>query len=97
MKASALEQEVAALRQEVERLRQKKSKLAPPKNAKTKAKAKQKSETQVPSEAEIKKILTDALSQIKNDYENLSPVTALLLFALGALLGSSLTKNKGGR
>jgi hypothetical protein len=93
MTASALEQEVAALRQEVERLRQKKRKPS----LKTNARANPKPKSAIKSEAEVKKILTDALSQVKKDYDNISPVSALLLFALGALLGNALTKRNGGR
>ncbi len=93
MKASQLEQEIASLRKEVEALRQEK----PKKNTQSKSSKKATASATFASEAELKKILTDVLSQIKKDYDNLSPVTALALFALGAMLGGALAKHKGGR
>ncbi|MCH9764013.1 MAG: hypothetical protein K0U24_07325 [Gammaproteobacteria bacterium] len=91
----SLEEEIASLRKEVQALRQKQSKAdaLSKKRSNTQSSAK----SSVTSEAEFKKILTDISSQIKQDYDNLSPVTALLLFALGTMLGSTLTRTKGNR
>ena len=93
MKASSLEQEIASLRKEVKALRKQK----PKKNTQSKSSKKSTATTASTSEAELKKILADVLSQVKKDYDNLSPVTALVLFALGAALGGALAKHKGGR
>ncbi|MDF1645469.1 MAG: hypothetical protein P1U61_00600 [Legionellaceae bacterium] len=105
MKTSALEEEIAFLRREVEILRQEKSKVQsrpkPRSQVKSKAKlsgkAAEKKEDTIEIEAELKQLLTEILRATKKDYENLSPVTALLLFALGAMLGGVLAKSRGGR
>ena len=93
MKASSLEQEIASLRKEVELLRQQKPKA--------KSKASQKTASHHASTAELeqafKKTLATILSQVKKDYDNLSPVTTLVLFALGAMLGGALAKGRRGR
>ncbi len=90
MKASQLEQEITSLREELESLRKKQPKAKPHSKKATKANTKK-------LESEVKKILKDLFVQIKKDYDQLSPATALLLFTLGALLGALLAKNKGGR
>jgi hypothetical protein len=95
MKASSLEEEIASLRKEVQALRQKQSKTDAP--SKRRSNTQSSAKPSVTSEAELKKILSDISSQIKKDYDNLSPVTALLLFALGTMLGSALTRSKGNR
>lgn len=93
MKKSELEQEVLMLRQELEHLRAKTEKPRAQKKAKTPY-------PRIDSktlESDIKQILSDVLKHAKKDYDNLSPATALLLFALGALFGSALAGNKGDR
>ncbi|MDX2346591.1 MAG: hypothetical protein QNK11_06970 [Legionella sp.] len=90
-KASALEQEIAALREEVQVLRQEKFKST------SKSKTQSKPKPTISLETEFKQILTETLTQVKKDCDNLSPVTALLLFSLGVMLGRVLAKNKGGR
>ena len=87
------ESQITSLRKEVEALRKEKPKT----NPQSKPSKKSTTTTDSTSEAELKKILTDVLSQVKKDYDNLSPVTALVLFALGAMLGGALAKHKGGR
>ena len=42
---------------------------------------------------EAKDGLHDLLDSIKKDYENLSPVAAVVLFALGAAFGRALEKD----
>ena len=91
MKKSALEQEIAALRQEVERLRENKSQP----ETKTEAKPPPTEPHSVTLDKDAKEALTEFLAQAKKDYENLSPATALCLFALGALFGRVLARGKG--
>ncbi|MDF1827118.1 MAG: hypothetical protein P1U39_02445 [Legionellaceae bacterium] len=93
MKKSALEHEVEALRQEVKRLQAAKSQHEPLPDAKPHPTEK----LALHLDQDAKKALTDFLEQAKKDYENLSPATALALFALGALFGRVLTRNKGER
>lgn len=91
MKKSALEHEIEALRQEIKRLQATKPQHEPPPHAKPYP-------TEKPTlhlDQDAKKALTDFLEQAKKDYENLSPATALCLFALGALFGRVLTRSKG--
>ena len=100
MKARALEEEIVALRKEVEQLRQQKVDTdTQSKSNKNKAKssAKVTAKNAETLETELKKVITEVLAQAKKDYDNLSPVTALLLFALGAMLGGVLARSKGGR
>jgi hypothetical protein len=40
---------------------------------------------------EAKEALNDLLETIKKDYENLSPTSAIVLFALGAAFGHALS------
>jgi len=42
-----------------------------------------------------KETLTNIMDMIKEDYEHLSPATAVLLFAIGAAFGSALSSKKG--
>jgi hypothetical protein len=91
MKASDLTQEIAALRKEVDALRQKQTKNE------AKSRVKPQSKAAVKDEALFKQFLMDILSQLKKDYDTLSPMTALLLFSVGVMLGSVLAKSKGGR
>ena len=40
---------------------------------------------------DAKEVLSDLLQTIKKDYENLSPTSAIVLFALGAAFGHALS------
>ncbi|NCT57653.1 MAG: hypothetical protein GW760_08115 [Legionella sp.] len=88
MEKSALEQEILDLRQEVERLQAAKSETEPQIHTKP--------QPTEPHNLHLDKNAKEALSkflvQAKKDYENLSPATALCLFALGALFGCVLTR-----
>ncbi|MDF1757054.1 MAG: hypothetical protein P1U74_01980 [Legionellaceae bacterium] len=42
-------------------------------------------------------ILNSILDQLKNEYENLSPVSSLLIFSLGVVLGSLISKRNGAK
>ncbi len=94
-----MKEEIEQLRKEVEQLRKEKE-------AAELAKARAEEETAEKQEAfvdeaveEVKKLkgefgdsFKEIAEQVKKDYENLSPATAVLLFALGALFGRSLSK-----
>ena len=43
------------------------------------------------NEVELKNTLNDLLETFKKDYENLSPTSAIVLFALGAAFGHALS------
>ena len=105
MKKLTMHEELEMLRQEVEQLRKDKElreeeemvKLLEEKETKKIeiSKVKNKAEEIVCSIKEKKEDTTEVFSTlvdtIKKDYDNLSPTTAVLLFALGALFGSSLS------
>jgi hypothetical protein len=105
MKKLTMHEELEMLRQEVEQLRKDKElreeeervKLLEKRELKELeiSKVKDKAEEIVGSIKEKKEDTTEALNTlvdtIKKDYDNLSPTTAVLLFALGALFGSSLS------
>lgn len=44
-------------------------------------------------EGEFKSQINEFVEKIKIDYDNLSPVAAVLIFALGAMFGSSFSSN----
>jgi|GEM_PF-5070855 len=81
MKKLELEAEIAALKLELKAL---KTKSKPHKKAK-------------PIDTDLKQVLEEVMNQVKTDYEKISPVTVLLLFTLGALLGGALSGRKGGK
>jgi CRISPR/Cas system-associated endonuclease Cas3-HD len=105
MAKMTMHQELDMLREEVETL--KKQKAAQEKEEAAQEKREQEAEKQEVAEAKEKaeKILnsmeegkTDAkealdqlMDTIKNDYENLSPTSAIVLFALGAAFGHALS------
>ncbi len=89
-----MRQELEILRKEVEDLRKQKAEAEENQQlliqeAKGEKKAmKQEAET---FETEFKTQVNDLVEKIKTDYDNLSPLAAVLIFAMGAILGSSLT------
>ena len=89
-----MRQELEILRKEVEELRKQKAEAEENQQlliqeAKGEKKAmKQEAET---FETEFKTQVNDLVEKIKTDYDNLSPLAAVLIFAMGAILGSSLT------
>jgi len=87
MEKSALEQEIAALRKDVERLRE--HQVKPELNVEN--------NSPFTLDENVKKTFTQCVAQIKKDYENLSPATAVVLFALGTLFGRTLARHKGER
>ncbi len=97
MSTSALQQEIADLREELLALKKKQkadeAQAEPTSSQKSTGK---KRATKTP-EDELKKVVSSVLAQVKEDYDNLSPVTAVLLFTLGAVLGGVLAKGLGGR
>jgi len=89
MEKSALEQEIDSLRREVERLRHE--------QPETKIKPETTEHPTLTINKDAKEALTEFLTHVKKDYENLSPATTLCIFALGALFGRVLTRGKGDR
>ncbi len=77
MKTSELAEEIALLQKEVRALKQ----------------AASKSKSKLPSEDEITRIVSALFSQLKDDYQKLSPTTVFVLILLGALLGSMLFRS----
>ncbi|MDF1677136.1 MAG: hypothetical protein P1U32_00370 [Legionellaceae bacterium] len=97
MSTSALQQEIADLRAELLALKKKqKAEKAQATPAPSQKSTRKKRTTEAPEDA-LKKVVASVLAQVKEDYDNLSPVTAVLLFALGAMLGGALAKGRGGR
>jgi hypothetical protein len=93
----AFAEELASLRADVETLRQQQqatSKKPPPK-------ANQKPNKTHQAECDLEKdthdLLTNILEHAKHDYDKLSPASALVLFSLGALFGSILSRRRGGK
>ncbi len=100
-----MHKELDMLREEVELLRQQNATQAKEAVAKEKkeqeaenkdiAKAKEKAEEIMTSlnegKTDAKETLDKLMDTIKNDYENLSPTSAIVLFALGAAFGHALS------
>ena len=95
-KKDVFTKELASLRAEVEALRQQQtiSKKKPPQ---TKQKPNAKHQADSDLEKEAHDLFANILEHAKHDYANLSPASALVLFALGALFGSILSRNRGGK
>lgn len=89
MKRSVLEEEITALRKEVELLRRHQA------TSEAKTEPSSTHHHTATLDENVKKALTKCFMQAKKDYDNLSPATILLLFALGALFGRTLTRRKG--
>jgi len=105
MAKMTMHQELEMLRQEVETLRRQKE--AQERKAREEAieaqKLREKEQEEMEEKAgeilssiqegkvEAKEIVNDLLQTIKNDYENLSPTSAIILFALGAAFGHALS------
>ena len=105
MAKMTMHQELDLLRKEVEEL--KKQKVAQEKEERLKAKKEEEKKVLEVAEAEekaeeimesleegkidAKETLDQLLLTIKKDYENLSPTSAIVLFALGAAFGHALS------
>jgi len=105
MAKMTMHQELDLLRKEVEEL--KKQKAAQEKEAQLKAKkeeeakalemaeAQEKAEELIESleegKTDAKEMLDQLLKTIRKDYENISPTSAIVLFALGAAFGHALS------
>jgi CRISPR/Cas system-associated endonuclease Cas3-HD len=105
MKKLTMHEELEMLRQEVEQLRkdkelreeEEKIKLIEDKKKKELEVNKIKEKTQEivgsinETKTDTKEAFNTLVDTVKKDYDNLSPTSAVLLFALGALFGSSLS------
>jgi len=105
MAKMTMHQELDLLRKEVEEL--KKQKAAQEKEAQLKAKKEEEAKALEAAEAQekaeeiieslekgktdAKEMLDELLQTIRKDYENLSPTSAIVLFALGAAFGHALS------
>ena len=101
-----IHEELALLRQEVEELRNKKDDITKQEeNEKLqeevaehneldmlKEKATEIIDSLKEGEEDVSKTLSNMYKDIKEEYENLSPATAVLLFALGTMFARSLSK-----
>jgi len=105
MAKMTMHQELDMLRKEVEELKKQKKAAEQEARAKALEAEKEQKEERTEAESKAKEIMTtleegkvDAketldqlLESIKNDYKNLSPTSAIVLFALGAAFGHALS------
>ena len=105
MAKMTMHQELEMLRKEVETLKKQKAEQeklerqqalkAEEKQAQETAEAVEKEEgimnSLEESELDAKEALKELVETVKNDYKNLSPTSAIVLFALGALFGNALS------
>jgi len=105
MPKMTMHQELDSLRKEVEELKKEKVKQEKAKRLEAKkaeetkaleiAEAQEKAEEIMESleegKTDAKETLDQLLQNIKKDYENLSPTSAIVLFALGAAFGHALS------
>jgi glucosamine 6-phosphate synthetase-like amidotransferase/phosphosugar isomerase protein len=106
-KKMTMHQELDMLRKEVEEFRKQKEaqekneraealkveKVQAEEMKKGKEKAKEILESVGKAKTDAKEGIHELLDSIKKDYENLSPVAAVVLFALGAAFGRALEKD----
>ena len=104
MAKMTMHQELDMLREEVETLKKQKKEEEKQQHAQEMkeqeaeqqemAEAKEKAEEIIASldegKTDAKEALNKLMDTIKNDYENLSPTSAIVLFALGAAFGNAL-------
>lgn len=90
MSEEKLAKEIAALRTEVEALRhqqaQSQTQSGQPKDSNPKK------NTYNALNNELRTVLTTMQEQVKKEYDNVTPTSALLLFSLGVLFGRMLRK-----
>jgi uncharacterized membrane-anchored protein YjiN (DUF445 family) len=105
MAKMTMHQELEMLRQEVETLRKQKEaqerkeheeaieaqKLQEEEQEEMEEKAEEILTSIQEGKVEAKEVFSDLLQTIKKDYENLSPTSAIILFALGAAFGHALS------
>ncbi len=85
-------QQLEAQRKEQEQLQAKKDARAQEQEfAEAREKAAQIMASVESGKTEAREVLDDLLQTIKKDYENLSPTSAIILFALGAAFGRALS------
>jgi hypothetical protein len=91
-----MQQELEMLRAEVEALRQERDETEQEKGRELEkvsvGRTKALREKAGKIEGEARDQLQDVLETLKRDYENISPITAVLLFALGTAFGRSISK-----
>jgi hypothetical protein len=97
MSQDSLAKELALLRREVEEIRRQ-QKI----DSKTSCEKLDISDRKIGPEKEVRHneagdVLKDILEHAKHEYDNLSPVSSLLLFSLGVAFGSAISKNGGRR
>jgi hypothetical protein len=92
----AFAEELASLRADVETLRQQQATSKEP-SPKEKQKPNKKHHAECDLEKEAHDLFANILKNAKHDYGNLSPASALVLFSLGALFGSILSRHRGGK
>ena len=96
---SVLAKEIALLRAEVEAIRHQQIESVKQKETMKKPKRNVNKETKVEADSEqtVQDLFATVLEHAKQNYEHLSPASTLLLFALGAVFGSILSKHNGAK